>query len=232
MSRTSITHRGSLMNFRHWLRCAAALALLGGLAGAAAAQNKLNLTPDESNRFTEIRLGTKARVREDNKDEAKKNEDAIRRKAQVEVARMLDYAGTADGSSDAKPISQVVRSLNDVLVDPARFPPPLKEGQRDMIKIFGDEMITQLKPLIGTKEKPSTQNLIIKINAARALSIVGKSGYDPIATYAAEIISDPNQHDAVKVYALQALQFVFAVPHAELEGKSVFGNNFQAEEVP
>src|SRR5262249_14800762 len=74
--------------------------------------------------------------------------------------------------------------------------------------------------------------MIVKINAARALSIVGKSGYDPVATYAAEIISDPNQHDAVKVYALQALQFLFAVPHPELEGRSVFGNNFQAEQVP
>src|SRR5262245_31908051 len=172
MSRTSITHRGSLMNFRHWLRCAAALALLGGLAGAAAAQNKLNLTSDESNRFTDIRLGTRARVREDNKDEAKKNEDAIRRKAQVEVARLLDYAATADGSSDTKPISQVVRSLNDVIVDPVRLSKDkLSEGQRDMIKIFGDEMMTQLKPLIGTAEKPSTQNMIVKINAARALSI-------------------------------------------------------------
>src|SRR5262249_18056377 len=153
-------------------------------------------------------------------------------KAQVEVARMLDYAATADGSSDGKPISQVVRALNDVIVDPIRFPSPLKEGQRDMIKIFGEEMLNQLKPLLGTAEKASTQNMVIKINAARALSILGKSGYEPVGAYAAEVIGDPNQHDAVKVYALQALQFLFTVPHSELEGRSVYGNNFQAEEVP
>src|SRR5262249_30174630 len=90
----------------------------------------------------------------------------------------------------------------------------------------------QLKTLLGTAEKPVNQSMVIKINAARALSILGKSGYEPVAAYAAEIIGDPKQYDAVKVYALQALQFLFAVPHPELEGRSVFGNNFQAEEVP
>ena len=66
------------MTVRHWLRAAAALALLAGVASAAAAQGKLNLSPDESNRFAEIRNGAKPRVREDNKDEAKKNEEAMK----------------------------------------------------------------------------------------------------------------------------------------------------------
>jgi hypothetical protein len=222
------------MTVRPWPRAAAALAVLAGFAAAAAAQNRLNLNPDESNRWSELRNGAKPRVREDNKDEAKKNEDAIRRKAQVEVARLLDYAATADGSSEKKAISDVVRGLNDLIVDPTKFSAQNKmtEGQRDIIKIFGAEMIAQLKPLIGTAEKPSTQNAIVKINATRMLSIVGKSGYEPVAVYAAEIINDPNQRDEVKVYALQALQHLFAVPHPELDNKSVFGNNTQAEEGP
>src|SRR5262245_50738016 len=119
--------RGSVMTVRLWLRAIAALAVLAGFVSFAAAQGKLTLTADESNRFAENRNGGKPRVREDNKDEAKKNEDAIRRKAQVEFNRMLDYLATADGSSESKQVSQVVRGLNDVIVDPLRFPSPLKE---------------------------------------------------------------------------------------------------------
>ena len=72
------------MTVRPWPRAAAALAVLAGFAAAAAAQNRLNLNPDESNRWSELRNGAKPRVREDNKDEAKKNED--KKTALVDVA--------------------------------------------------------------------------------------------------------------------------------------------------
>jgi len=215
------------MTFRHWLRGAAALALVAGLCGSAAAQSKLQLTPDESSRWTDIRNGVKPFVKENKADEAKKNKEAIQRKAQVEVARMLDWYNTAAGSSADKPISQVVRGLNDVIIEPARFTAreKLTEGQRDMIIIFGEEMVNQLKPLIGTADKPSGADMVVKINAARALSIVAKSGYEGVAPYATEILNDPKQHDAVKVYVLQALHNLFAVPNREREERSVLAKD-------
>jgi hypothetical protein len=221
------------MTVRPGLRGFAALALIAGFCGGAAAQGKLSLSPDESNRFAEIRNGTKLYVKENNAGEAQKNADAIKRKAQVEVALMLDAYNVNQGSSDgAKSIAMTVHRLNDIIIDPLIFPKPLKEGQRDMIKIFGEEMVSLLKPLAGTAEKPSGADIVVKLNAARQLSILAKSGYVGAAEYATDILNDPNQHDAIKVYALQSLKNFFAVPHPEMEGKSVYGNNVAAEAKP
>lgn len=209
------------MTFRHWLRGTVALALLAGCCATASAQGKLTLSPDESNRFLAIKAGER-RVRED-RGEEEKNRAAIRRKAQVEVNLMIDAAETAQGSSDAKMISAMVRRLSEVIVDPVKVSrEKLTEGQRDMIEVFGKEMVEQLKAHIGTADKPSGDDILIKINAARQLSILGKSGYGGACLYAADVISDPKQHDAVKIYALQAIRNFFSVPN--LDGKEGYSN--------
>ena len=211
------------MTLRPWLRATAALAVLAVTAASAAAQRLPQLSPEDYSRFNDIRDGKKPFVNEPNKQDAQKNIDAIKRRAQLEVARMLDSANTSAGSSDTKPISQVVRSLHDVIIDPLTFGrTKLSEGQRDMIRIFGEEMNAQLRPIFGTKDKPSTADVLVRLNAARQLSIVAKSGFDELADTAVEVIADPNQHDAVKLYMFEALGNLFAVPHPEQEGKSVF----------
>src|SRR5207247_5253087 len=56
---------------------------------------------------------------------------------------------------------------------------------------------------------------LVRINAARILSFVGRSGYEDAADLAVEIIENPKESDAVRLYALQTLRLLFAVNNPE-----------------
>ncbi len=201
--------------------------------GAVWAQDKISLDPDDTIRFVDIREGRRPYVKDPNAQEAEKNIAAIKKKARFEVASMIEAANTDRGSSEAKPISLVVRRLNDSIVDPLGAPGrKLTEGQRDLNQILCQEMIEQLRPIFGTAEKPGNPDILLRVNAARQVSILGRTGQDVVARTAIDIIKNPIEHDGVKLYAIEALGHVFAVPHPEKEGESNFADkNLEVEAV-
>lgn len=218
------------MKLRVWL---AGLAFSLGSLSAALPQDPNTLSPDDTVRFTDIREGRRAYVKDNNPQEAEKNITAIKKKARYEVASLIESANTDRGSSESKPISLVVRRLIDSIVDPLGAPGrKLTEGQRDLNLILCQEMIEQLRPIFGTAEKPGNPDILLRINAARQLSILGRTGQEVIARMAIDILKNPNEHDAVKLYAIEALGHVFAVPHPEKEGESNFNDkNLEVEAV-
>jgi hypothetical protein len=189
------------------------------------AQNRVTLDPDESVRLADIREGRRPFVKDPNPQEAEKNVAAIKKKARMEVANLIEAANTDRGSSESNPISQVVRRLNEAIVDPLGAPGrKLTEGQRDLNLLLSQEMVEQLKPILGSADKPGNPDILLRINAARQLSILGRTGEEIIAKTAIDIIKNPQEHDAVRYYALEALDHVFAVPHPEREGESHFND--------
>jgi hypothetical protein len=217
------------MTLRQWLGGVVLLVL----AYPGESQNRTALEPDESVRFNDIREGRRALVKDPSAQEAEKNITAIKKKARFEVANLIEAANTDRGSNEARPISQVVRRLAGAIVDPLGAPGrKLTEGQRDLNAILAQEMVEQLKPIFGTAEKPGNPDILLRINAAREISILGRTGQDVVARVAIDIIKNPNEHDAVRLYALEALGHVFAVPHPEREGESHFADkNLEVEAV-
>jgi hypothetical protein len=137
---------------------------------------------------------------------------------------MLDAANTAGGNSENNSVSDVVRKLGEVIIDPLipRGRPPINQNQAELVNTFGKEMTPELMKLVGTRDKPSNSEMLIKINAARMLSILGRSGYEGVADGAVEILKNADQSDAVKLYALEALKNLFAVPKRNYPERSVF----------
>jgi hypothetical protein len=194
----------------------AALALACG--GKVLAQEKrLNLDLAENDRFLALRDGKKP----GGDAEKAKNEEVLRKMAQIQVNRLLDAANNTSAGSNTG-LAETVKRLGDVIIDPLNPPRKLKTDQIDVINVFGKELATQLMKLLGTPEKPSGADIIIKVNAARMMSILGRSGYEGVGDHAVMVLTDPKQHHAVKFYMLEALRHLFAVPHPERDGKSVF----------
>ena len=195
---------------RHWLAGPAAIALLATFAaGRSPAQDTraTNLTLEESQVWDVLREGKKA-VGEPEKA-------VLRKLARIQVNRMLEATAAGYGSSDSKPVTDVVRRLAEVIIDPLKLPRPVNVNEFDVINVFGQELSAQLMQLIGTPEKPARKDNLIQVNAARMLSFLARSGYEGVGTDAVTIINDPNQHDAVKFWALEALRNLFTVPHRE-----------------
>ena len=63
--------------------------------------------------------------------------------------------------------------------------------------------------------------LLVTVNAARMLSEVARSGYEGCVDVAVEIITNPKENDAVRLYAFRALKNVFSAYNADDPSKSV-----------
>jgi hypothetical protein len=195
----------------HWLAAAASVALLTITGRGAAQESKYNLSLQENVRWDALRQGKK----QVSDGEKAQNEAVIRRVAQIQVNKMLQAAEQGFGSSESNSISEAVRHAGEIFIDPLNLARPLSLSEFELNNIFAHEVDTQLMKLLGTPEKPSGAEILIKINAARMMSIVARAGYEGIAEDIITVLNDPKQSDAVKLYMLQALRHLFAVPHRE-----------------
>jgi hypothetical protein len=204
---------------RDWIHGMAALVMLAGTCaapGQAQDRKLMGLDFADQERFIAIRNGKPP----GGDAEKAKNEEVVRKMAHVQVNRLVDAANTASGSGDNNAITDVVRKLDDSIVDPIKWT-KINERQAEFIATFGKELTPELLKLIGTSAKPSSAEMLLKVNATRMLSILGRSGYEGVASGAAEILNDSKQSDAVKLYAIQAIKNVFAVPAPDHPEKSV-----------
>jgi hypothetical protein len=72
-------------------------------------------------------------------------------------------------------------------------------------KEMGEALVKELEPVTKNSK------LVVRVNAARLLSVVAELGYDKSAELALAIIAKPDENPAVKHWALRALGNLFAV---------------------
>ena len=193
------------MTRRTWLGL---LLTAGALTAGTAAAQEDEFKVNDRNRLTALRDG-KASF----KDGQAANEDAVAKGAKWAATRITDPVNRGMKQGNAIPMSTLVMDAATLMVDPnGPQKGTLTEGQKDYIQAFGKAVVGHLRPIFGTKDKPSPyQDMIVRINAARILAFVGRSGYEESADLAIEVIENPKESDAVRLYALQALRLLFAV---------------------
>jgi hypothetical protein len=91
---------------------------------------------------------------------------------------------------------------------------------------FGKAMVTALEGPATQPDKP----LIVRINAARMNAELCRAGCDGAAQLCVKILAKPDENDAVKLYALKGLYYLFAiVPDPQIPEKTVFQKTNVAE---
>jgi hypothetical protein len=197
------------------------LLLSAGLfaAGKAAAQSEYPFDPKESIRLANVRAGTLA-LRDD-----PAIPETITKGARWAVMRLTDPVNIGTKAGNATPMNKLVSDAAQLVLEVPAPPKRLSESQLEYIQSFGKAAIGHLRTVLGSKDKPSqfagNTYLVVRVNAARILSALAKSGYEETADVAIEIIENPKESDAVRLYALQALRHLFAVPNAENPAASV-----------
>jgi hypothetical protein len=94
----------------------------------------------------------------------------------------------------------------------------LKPEQKQFVDEYGKAAIEALETPALKAGMP-----IVRINAARMVAEVCRSGYDGAADLCLKILAKPNESDAVKLYALHGLKNLFwIVPETLFLEKSIF----------
>jgi hypothetical protein len=197
-----------------------ALTLAGGLlAGRAAAQDE-DFPVTDGNRMVDMRDGKKP-VRDGDGPEV------IKRSARILVLRIKNPVHRGIQSGHAIPMTDLVRKVGEYVLETPQPPKKLSESQKDYIQEYGKACCTHVLDLVAfAKEKPKFEDLV-RINGARVLSEVARSGYPGCVDVALEIIDNPKENDAVKLYALRALRNAFAAVNSDDPSRSNITNAAQ-----
>jgi hypothetical protein len=91
-----------------------------------------------------------------------------------------------------------------LLVPEIRSKRPLKDEQKEYLKHFSTEMIACLRDVLSKNAKP-----IVRINATRILSGIAEAGQEDAAESLCQLIQNPRESDAVKLYAFEGLKELF-----------------------
>jgi hypothetical protein len=199
------------MKRRVWL----GLLLAAGwfVAGKAVAQDDYPFPVEERNRLAPIRGGDKPF--KDGSMAA--NQEAVNHAAKWAVMRITDPVNRNEKTGSPVPMNKLVTDAAALMIDMEKIIKQPTEGQRDYIQALGKAMLVHLRPILGSKDKPSSfpalKGLIVRVNAARILSFLGKSGFEETADLAIDVIDNPNESDAVRLFALQAIRNLLAAPN-------------------
>jgi hypothetical protein len=201
-----------------WLSlCLAIIALGGGLLSAAPPKGQGDgsdflpadqLKGADSTRYTDLRNG-----RVDFNLDPAENRRVLEMAAKWYVNRLTwpqFYKGPEEGPIEtihASKMAPLVAEANRQLPE-YRTHKGLDAKQEAFVNEFSKQLIAQIKTLLQAKEWP-----ISRINAAMILAHLGKVGYEPAADAMVDLISDPKETDAVKLYALRGLKDLFALQH-------------------
>jgi hypothetical protein len=173
------------------------------------------LTNQERNAFDRLRSGS---------EKAGPDSKPILDKAAKYYVGKLNSSETQRAANN-QGMSQLIDDLDKRLLVPQHNYPlgnlhysKLKPEQKQFVDEFGKAMVEALTV-------PATQAgaPIVRINGARMVAEVCRSGYDGAAEICLKILAKPDESDAVKLYALQGLKNLFwIVPETLYPEKSVF----------
>ena len=187
---------------RQWLLSAVLAALAAPMLGAQETPNA-----EERNALDSLRSGGEVSA---DKVPTEKAKAACDKTARWFAARLVDQKTRE--AVDNKGESFVVNDLTRRLGLPAYNAPGANMDyfRHPDRKPFVDEFG---KALVGALEGPALQNanFIIRINAARMIAEVCRSGYDGAAEPCLKILAKPDENEAVKFYALQGLKNLFFI---------------------
>jgi hypothetical protein len=186
-----------------------------------AAQEEMSFPVQNWVNVKDIRDGRKP-LRDPSPDKAKQNLKDIEDAANYSVMRLTDDVnrGLKSGKTPV-PMSQIVAKAHELVLESPFPPKKFDEKQVDYVNTYGAAVINPLrKILFAEKDKAPKFDPFVRMNAARILSAVGKSGYDGVAALAVDILNHPKETDAVKLYALQALKHVLAASSPDNADKS------------
>src|SRR5438552_9138584 len=167
---------------------------------AGEGQERLNYDKDwskdasEMKQFQEVRKGSSPANRSELLDHA---------------AQWYAYRLTHTEHQDSKPafkgMHDLVKEALDQIVD-LRDPKKLSSaGQRANMEEFGKRLTACLR------EVAKNPKIIARVNAAVILAQLAKSGHESAVDVLVEILQDPKENDAVKLYALRGLKDTFAL---------------------
>jgi hypothetical protein len=172
-------------------------AFLGGL------QDKLD-PKGEQKRFDELTLGKSSVSTE------KENRMVVAKAARWYAFRLTNPKYHGQGEVDEKDKGGVVLSMNDLIKDANKqlFLPrgkkELNDNQKEYLKAFSGELVKCLREVLSRNSKP-----LVRVNAARMLGGVAEAGQEEVADTLVDIIQNPRESEAVKLYAFRALKELF-----------------------
>ncbi len=131
------------------------------------------------------------------------NKATIDRGAQWYAYRLtfLEYHQDSEANKPgAKSIRDLVREASDQIVDPRRATPQQQVYRQE----FGKQLALRLKEVLK-HPKP-----IVRVNAGILLTKLAETGEDEVGKVFTAVLNDPNELDAVKLWASHGLRELFA----------------------
>jgi hypothetical protein len=134
------------------------------------------------------------------------------------AAQWYAYRLTHTEYQEPKPSSPGMRILVqqavDQIIDLREPRKPATRAQQEYMKEFGKRFAARLHEVVKNPK------IIARVNAAILLARLAKAGQEDVVDILAEVIQDPKEGDAVKLYALRGLKDFFALGR----GDSAFSN--------
>jgi hypothetical protein len=113
------------------------------------------------------------------------------------------YAYRITNPGSAPNINDLVKETYGQLLLP-RGKKDINDNQKEFVKEFSKELIKCLREVLAHNAQP-----IVRVNAARMLASIGEAGQEEVADTLADIIQNPRESDAVKLWAFRGLRELF-----------------------
>lgn len=165
----------------------------------------------EVGRWNDLKGGRRA-VSED----PKANQQVIAKAARWYAYRLTHpvFHGEEDANADKsaakkRTMTDLAREASDQLLLSLFRARPRRAGQpsanqMEFVQAFGKELTKCLRDVLRTNRKP-----IIRVNAARLLALVAETEQEDVADTLIAVVRNPEENDAVKLWALRGLKELF-----------------------
>ncbi len=155
-------------------------------------------------RMGEFRRGVRAMA-----DDAEGNKAALAKAARYYVYRLTSaiYHGTDSGTASIIGMNSLVSEASAALLVPEarKKQPPLNENQKKYLAELTREMHKALREVFKTNRAP-----VVRVNAARMLAAVAEAGNEESIDTLIALLQDPDESDAVRLFALRGLKEALA----------------------
>lgn len=187
-------------------RAVVAAALIGVTLGSASAQDYVKAErpkQEEFSNFVDLQRGGVPVVDPaNNKATTERNRKLLERISQWQVFQLTEpQFHTAQGTDG---MSKLVRDASSrMLFQPTRA--KQNAQQKQFVDEFGKVTVANLEKILGNS-KP-----VVRVNAARMLAEVARTGYDGAAEPCLAILQKPDESAGVKFWTLRGLRNLFAI---------------------